>query len=200
MVIDGLRGKAAVLNAAVAYAFFNYKETESQTPTNITAEICHQVLLQAPDHLQGAVDLYERYAPRKTRPSLQEYTKLLRDISQRFSKVIVVLDALDEAPEVNESRQILISQLKTLGRHLSLVIFSRPDINLEDQLSNAHHTLIEPQEEDIVAYIEDRLSQSERMRSHFARDPSLRQKIFDTVVPKARGMLVFNQTFVSSDN
>ena len=132
--------------------------------------------------------MYEQYAPRKTRPSLQEYTKLLQDVSSHFSKVIIVLDALDEAPESNESRQILLSQLKTLNRRLSLIIFSRPCINVENQLSSARHVEIKPQEEDIVAYMDDRLSQCDSIQRHFARDPSLRQRIFDTVVPKARGM------------
>lgn len=145
-------------------------------------------MLQASDHLQGAVELFERHSPRKTRPSLQEYTTLLQDISRTFSRVFIVLDALDEAPEDNDSRRRLISQLKTLGHETSLLIFSRPLPNLESSLGDARTANIESQDEDIIAYIEERLSQCASITNHFAKDTNLRQKIINAVVPKSRGM------------
>ncbi len=72
-------------------------------------------------------NLYDRHADRKTRPSLEEILSALQPVVSNYSKVYVVIDALDECLDYDGSRSQLLATLRNLQSrgNLSLMATSR---------------------------------------------------------------------------
>lgn len=178
----------------MAYIYFNYKEVEKQTLENLTANLVHQLLIhnsllqRESMALYEALALYEGHTLSQTHPSIIQYTKLLRLAVQSYSKVLVVIDALDECNEVDGTRKALISELQNLRPQLNLLVTSRDIPNLQRQLQDATRLEIQASDDDIRNYVEERISTSDRLSLYVKKDSSLRKFMIDTVTKNAKGM------------
>ena len=175
---------------ALAFIYFNYKDSDGHTLANLFSSLVHQLLLlhgQVPAEL---AELYERYNSKGMRPSVHELTSLLRAAVKAFTKTLVVIDALDECPEKDGVREILISELLSLQPQVQLLVTSRTIPMIERQLENARRIDIQASDEDIKTYISERIRSSGKMKGYFEKDPDLRDKITQTIVSKAGGMFL----------
>lgn len=175
-------------NIGIAYIYFNYKEVEKQTLENLTANLVHQLLIQSSLLPRELMALYEAHALIQTRPSITEYTQLLRLAVQSYSKVLVVIDALDECNEVDGTRKALISELQKLQPQLNLLVTSRDMPNVQRQLQDAARLEIQASDEDIRNYIDERIYSSDRLSLYVQKDSTLHDFMIDTVTKNAKGM------------
>ena len=129
---------------------------------------------------------HESHRKARTHPSLIEYCKLLRSIAGYFSRVFVVIDALDEYDE--QTRDTLLEKLGALRPDLSLLVttrhtaFSSPWSQAETRLN------IVANEHDIRGYLGERLRQCKVLRPYIAKDGNLHEEIVSSIVQKAKGM------------
>lgn len=170
----------------VAFFYFSYKETEKQTTANLVAALVHQLLMQKPDHVPELKKLHQKHAPQRTRPSAGELFELLQTISYAFSKIYMVIDALDEYSDKNIS--LLLSDLQRLTKGLCLLVFSRPMPSLDLDLESVKRLHIHASEGDIKNYLLQRLKAAPAMRKHFQKDPHLSSNIVRRVLEVTRGM------------
>ena len=134
------------------------------------------------------MSLYEAHTLSQTRPSITEYMELLRLAVRSYSKVLVIIDALDECNEDDGTRKALISELRKLQPQLSLLVTSRDIPNLQRQLQDAARLEILASDDDIRHYIEERISISDRLSMYVKKDSSLRELMIETVTKNAKGM------------
>lgn len=134
------------------------------------------------------MSLYEAHALSQTRPSITEYRKLLRLAVQSYSKVLVIIDALDECNEDDGTRKALISELQKLQPQLSLLVTSRDIPNLQRQLQDAARLEILASDDDIRHYIEERIFSSDRLSMYVKKDPSVHELMIETVTKNTKGM------------
>jgi hypothetical protein len=130
--------------------------------------------------------LHKGHIRSKTRPTLSECTKLLRAAVDCFSKVRIVIDALDECPEANQARQSLLEEIGKLDG-VSALVTSR-NIPIESELRSATRLDVRADDLDIKHYIEDRMSRSDRIKKFAKKDPTLYDAIKHTILEKAKGM------------
>ena len=116
-------------NAAVAYIYCNYKE-QNQTAINLVASLLQQLVQGQSVISNDIIAIYRRHSRKQTRPSFAEYSELLESEAHRFSKVFIVIDALDEVfrkgvffPKSKSYRQIFIYWLPhdTLQKRSQLI-------------------------------------------------------------------------------
>jgi hypothetical protein len=90
-----------------------------------------------PDSPQPLLDL-AKYKDTKTRPDLDTLEATLRATITDFENVYLIIDALDECPEVNEERQTLLACLLRMYRwgetSLHLLLTSRKEKDIDDEL------------------------------------------------------------------
>ncbi|KAH0538579.1 hypothetical protein FGG08_004829 [Glutinoglossum americanum] len=197
-IINFLQQNFDKTDIGIAYIFCNYKEAEKQTPTNLMADLLRQFLLRKsviPGELKA---LYESHALKRTRPSLGEFSRLLQVAAGGFSKIFVVIDALDECPETGEIRDILLDQIRSLQPKISLLVTSRHISNIELQLQSAVRLEIRATDEDITNYLKGRISSSNILEGHIRKDPILLDIITSTIAAKARGMFLLARLHLDS--
>ena len=122
---------------------------------------------------------------KSTAPTLKDCSRLLRLEANRYRKVYVVIDALDEGLE--DPNPTVLKELKALQGVVSLLITSRLHIKPQEKFPGALYVQVRVAEEDIRAYISDRLTGHPCVE----KQPQLQKEIEDSVVTRSEGLYVF---------
>ncbi|KAJ6542334.1 ankyrin repeat-containing domain protein [Mycena vulgaris] len=199
MVVDHLSSNNGDIGVACIY--LNHKEADNQTPSKLLAGLWRQLALDR-DISSIVENLYKQHREKGTVPSLEEVVNVLRSSLEEFSKVFVIVDALDEYP--NESptfqREILLQYLAEMGSNVNLMITSRPNISPESSsLPNLETLDIQAAPEDIQAYINAQIKLSPRLSKHVQRQPKLREDIHSRLSSKSvDGMFLLAKLHIDS--
>ena len=185
-------------DVGVAFIYFSYKESNQQTPSNLIANTLRQLLLQKCTIRDELLSLYNRHANQKTRPYLSEFTHLLLIVARTFSKVFLIIDALDECPEADSVRTIFLREIQILQQKTNILITSRHIPSIERTLSNAMRIDIEPDDDDIKNYIEQRLQSLQSFKSFVLKDPNFPSMVAASVAAKAKKMFLLARLQVES--
>lgn len=168
----------------LAYIYLSYKDAEKQTITNLLGSLVCQIAFLEPVLLVDLIEAYEAHGSGATRPSHGECMQLLRSVVSRCATIFLVIDAFDEYPE--ERRGSLVTELQHL--HVNMLITSRNIPTIERQLSEAVRLDIRARADDILEYLRERISSSERLKFHADKDPTLCNLISTTIAARAEGM------------
>lgn len=152
------------------------------------ASILQQLVSDRPSHLPDLKNLYAQHTKQNTRPSVPDIVSLLQDAVLSYSKVFIIIDALDECTDADDVRFILLTELKKLQRRVCLLVMSRPIPDLEELLEGAIRVNIEASLIDIKNYLQQRLESTRSMQRHLAEEPSLQDRIVSAIVQKIKGM------------
>jgi hypothetical protein len=140
-----------------------------------------------PDDLRVLHEAHARNQP-PTPPTLTECVRLLRSQLAGCPSVFLVIDALDECDA--QTRKELCAQLQNLPESTHLMITSRYNPELEDQITPSARLEIRANGRDIEIYLEDQIEQIPRLNRHTKTDPELLGLIKRTIRDNAQGMYV----------
>jgi hypothetical protein len=118
-------------------------------------------------------------------PTLYEIEEALQIEIRRYSKVFVVVDALDECVD-DETRTALLTTLKDLP--VNLFVTSRHALMIEEKFDGIKRLDIRAHDDDVRRYVEKRIFREDRLAKHVKADPSLRDDIINKVVDSTKGM------------
>lgn len=131
--------------------------------------------------------LYDRHLNRETRPTFTELSESLQGESRKFSTVFVVLDALDECPELQQTRAKVLSVMCKL-KTVQLIVTGRPHItDMTHTFEQAVRLDIHASNSDIEKYINGQIEMEKNLKK-FKEGDELRKTIKDTIVNKVDGM------------
>jgi hypothetical protein len=141
-------------------------------------------LAQSHPTISKTVDQF--YSSHKLRhPTLYEFKEALQIEIRSYSKVFVVVDALDECVD-DETRMVLLTALKDLP--VNLFVTSRYSLTTERKFDGAERLDIRAHDNDVRRYVENRILCEDRLARHVKADPSLQDDIINKVVDSAKGM------------
>ncbi|KAF7365799.1 ANK-REP-REGION domain-containing protein [Mycena venus] len=153
----------------------NEGETDTQTPVNLLSGLWRQLVLGR-DLGPLAKKLYQQHREKGTTPSLDQVLDMLNYVIERYSKVYIVIDAIDEYPEA--PRLILLQRLTAMSPGVNLMIMSRPHIVPQLSSFPILETLdIRLTEGDLQTYVDAQIDSSPRLSKHVHKQPSLREDI-----------------------
>jgi hypothetical protein len=145
----------------IAYLYCNFRRQEEQHVEYLLANLLKQ-LAQGQSPLPGTVkELYNQHKVRRTRPLRDEISRALQSVANMYSRVFIVVDALDECQETDGSRTKLLTEIFSLQSKNGLNLFATsrliPEIkkNFESCLSLE----IRASHEDIWNYLGEHMSQ-----------------------------------------
>jgi hypothetical protein len=114
------------------------------------------------DEARPVTELYERYKPKRTRPSIDELSKALQDISSSLLRAFILIDALDECQVAYRPR--LIKEVLSLQARcrVNLLMTSRFLPEITDNFDRSCWLEIRASREDVERYLEDHIQHSSR--------------------------------------
>ncbi|KAF8128801.1 ankyrin repeat-containing domain protein [Mycena galopus ATCC 62051] len=121
---------------------------------------------------------------------------MLSSCLKEFSKVFVIVDAVDEYPEFQ--RHVLFQHLAAISSNVNFVITSRPHISLEPFSFPDLETLdIQATPEDIREYINAQIYTS-RLSQHVKDFPTLQEEIHSQIIGAVDGMFLLAKLHIES--
>ncbi|KAJ6574262.1 hypothetical protein B0H19DRAFT_1341329, partial [Mycena capillaripes] len=181
-------------NIGVACAYLNYKEAEDQTLVKLLAGLWRQLILGR--DIGSAKMLYQQHHEKRTTPTPDEVFNVLHAAILEFSKVYVIIDAVDEYPETQ--RQILLEYIALLGSTVNLMITSRPHIAPDSTIPNPDILEIRANEEDIRRYVDAQIYMSLRLKRHVQNCADLREEIHSKITSTVDGMFLLAKLHIES--
>ena len=173
---------------AIACVYFDHKQ--DLKPVAILRSILQHVIQRREGGLSNETfELYQKHMRRGTQPALQEVSDILRLEIDDFSKVFIVLDALDECTATDNASSRLLGELQLLQPKLRLMVTGRPFAEKNMSLFNAYVTVpVLARSTDIEKFVHGQILARENLRTYASGGNELEKLIVQTVVEKAKGM------------
>jgi NACHT domain len=150
--------------------------------------LLQQLFQHRPDISSDLRSLYDGHHRKETRPTLDELSKLLQTEVRSSSRVFIMVDALDECSEANNTRHKLLVELAKLTK-ARIFITSRPHIKDVPEYFETYLTMeIRASDDDIRKYVLERISTQRRIDRFVQRDETLKEEISNAIVRTANGM------------
>jgi hypothetical protein len=155
-------------------------------------------------------ELFSKHKDGQSSPSLDEYSKVLSQLSNSFKKSFIIVDALDEHANDEEEgcpMQIeFLDQLRQLQQQSNattscrLFFTSRENRSIQDQLAGCARIDIRAMDSDIRLFVRSRISDSTKFRfaSALQRNEDLACMITDKLAQLAQGMSVSSDITIYS--
>jgi hypothetical protein len=176
----------------VAYVYCDFKRQNEQTLEHLLASVLKQLAQGRPSLPESVKSLYDQKA-KKSRPSVDDTLTVLQSVAADYSRVFIVIDALDECRAKDGCRTQLLSKLSNLQTKCGTNLFATsryiPEIMME--FKQAPLLEIRANEQDVWRYIDGRIS---RLPSFVRNSQDLQQEIKTEIVKAVDGMYVLFRT------
>lgn len=185
-------------DVGVAYIFFKYNQRDHQDTTSILASILKE-LVQASSLLSE--DLRASFESRHHGQSRLRRTDILRILGQYFqsySRVYIVVDALDECSDSEQTRNDVIAQLLDLQLQCSmgLLFTSRFIPEIVSKFDSFPCLNIRATNEDVRRFTESKIA---KLSPWIGRDPTLSSLIVSEILSSVNGMCVSHTILISRE-
>ncbi|KAM6486673.1 nucleoside phosphorylase domain-containing protein [Trichoderma sp. SZMC 28011] len=172
IVVDYLVSKFRLGDVGIAYIYCNFHRHHEQNTGDLLASILKQ-LVETQSLLPECVkDLYESHQSRRTRPSVDELHKTLRSIIASYSKVFIIVDALDECQTSNNTRIKFLFKLFDIQdeSHINIFATSRPIPEIYKKFKESTVIEVRARTDDVRNYLESQISQSDSELLNICRE------------------------------
>lgn len=145
-------------STAIVHIYCRYNRVDRQTFNKLRASLLRQLCERLSPLPEGIMQLYNQYKPRRVKAPPERILSELESVSSLFSKVFMVVDALDEWRATEHADLYsLPGELLHLQRKLAmnLLATSRPIPLLANQFNDYPSISITAQQQDIYAYVDN---------------------------------------------
>jgi len=100
----------------IAYLYFNFRRREEQKAEDLLASLLKQLIQERSPLPDSVKALHNRHTKNRTRPSLVEISEALQSVVAMYSRVLIIVDALDECQTSDGCRTVFLSELFNLQK------------------------------------------------------------------------------------
>lgn len=173
----------------IAYFFCNYQQIEEHRLERLLACLLRQLVQGQQFTPHSLKILYDQHSGIGTRPSISEIYEALQSVCGSFSRLFVVIDALDEYQSSDGSRTRILDEIFELQDRSCLNFFATsrfiPEILRKFECKPSLE--IRARRHDVMRYLRDHMT---RLPSFVLRSAELQEKIIFDITEAAGGMLV----------
>jgi hypothetical protein len=147
----------------IAYIYCNFRRQNEQNVEDLLASLLKQLSQGQPSLPESVGNLYDRHKSKRTRPSLDEISKALRTVAATYSRVFILVDALDECQVSNGCRTRFLKEIFHLQAICGANVFatSRFIPHISERFNGNMRLEIRACDQDVQKYLEGRIVQSE---------------------------------------
>ena len=148
--------------------------------------------------LRSIRSCYKLYEELRERPPASDIVELLHSQIETFNDVFIVIDALDECPETDQTRKALITYISALLPKIKLMVTSQNIPSIENMFLHDTRLEIRAQDEDVRKFVESQTERRDDLVDLLEGHEDVRSSIIKKVLEKANGMSVNRNVFIGS--
>ncbi|KAL5359318.1 hypothetical protein BJX96DRAFT_183666 [Aspergillus floccosus] len=182
---------------AIAYLYCDFRRQNEQKLEDLLANLLKQLtqrLSSIPDNVRA---LYKQYTDQPKRPSLEEISTALHSVSTFYSKVFIVIDALDECQVTDGCRTRLLHEIFNLRarQRASMCSTSRFIPEILEQFKGCVSLKIRARDADVQTYLAGHMT---RLPPFVLENLNLQDKIKATISKAVDGMFLLASLHIDS--
>jgi Cdc6-like AAA superfamily ATPase len=187
IVVNSLLDRfSKVDDVGVVVFYCSYSMREEQTKEKLLAGLLRQLVKPKHSESDRVQALYELCKNAKRRPSFSELSGLLQHVAGTYSKMFIVIDALDECESKDWSPLITeLRRLQTQLPALRLMVTFRQHVKITEEFTDAVTFEIRAHSWDLEHYIKGHMP---RLSKHVEETAGLREEVIEAIVKAADGM------------
>ncbi|KAF3933083.1 Ankyrin-1 [Dactylellina cionopaga] len=170
----------------IAYLYFNFKRHDEQKLQDTFASLLRQLIQNQPQIPESVKILYNNY--RISQPPLEEILKALLSVASLYSRVFIIIDALDECQVSEGCRAHFLSKISnfrvTSGASLFATSRFIPEITNHFKEEKSMELEVRASNEDIQRYLENTLP---RIEGIVKNNRDLHEEIKDSILSSVNG-------------
>ena len=174
---------------SIAYVYCNFRRQDEQKGEDLLVSLLKQ-LTQGRSSLPDSVEsLYDNHRGKHTRPSLDEILRALQSVAAMYSRVFIIIDALDECQVSNGCRAKFLLEIFRLQTNcgVNLFVTSRFIPEIGEKFKESMSLEIRASKEDVRRYLDGHMFQ---LPGFVIRCPELQEEIKTEIVRSVDGMYV----------
>jgi hypothetical protein len=146
----------------IAYLYCNFRRKNEQKAQDLLASLLKQLSQERSPLPDGINSLYDKHQEKRTRPSLDEISRTLQSVASTYSRVIIIVDALDECQVSDSCRMTFLTEIFSLQTKTRANLFatSRSIPEITERFRDSITFEIRAHDEDVRQYLDGRISQS----------------------------------------
>lgn len=171
----------------ITYLYCNFRRQHEQKAEDLFASLLKQLTQSRPSLPDSVKVLHDSHKYKRTRPSFTELSRAVQSVSALYSKVFIVIDALDECHAVDRSR-VISEILAVQGKcGINFLATSRYIPEIMEGFGGSASVDIRATEHDIRAYIDGYIS---RLPRFVQRNSALQEEVKKAIIKAVDGMYV----------
>ncbi|KAF4993932.1 hypothetical protein FDECE_13283 [Fusarium decemcellulare] len=181
----------------IAYLYCNYRHQQQQKAENLLAILLRQLINGQPYIPDCVQDLYNRYRDRRRGLTFHEISTTLHTVISMYSRVYIIVDALDECQESDGCRARFMDEILSLRDKAGANLFatSRHIPEIIQKFEGGSSLEIRANNSDVWSYLDSRMSQ---LPSFVRRCPELQDEIKLQIIKTVEGMFLLAQLHLDS--
>ncbi|KAJ6790264.1 hypothetical protein PWT90_06580 [Aphanocladium album] len=198
IVIEDLFSRSqGSVDVGIAYIYCDFRRTDGQRAGELLASLLKQLVGCWSTMPETVKTLYDSHKSNSTRPSIEELSSALQSVVSLFSKVFIVVDALDECPGAREHRPRFLDELSKLQTKTQSNYFatSRYIPEVEAELESTMHLDIRATKDDVRNYLDHHMMPQ---RVVLRENKQLQEDIKREIVEIVDGMFLLAQLHLQS--
>ncbi len=158
----------------VAYIYCNFKRQEEQKLDNLLASLLKQ-LAQCRSLPETVKSLYNQHKDMRTRPSRSEIVSVLESVGAMYSRVFILVDALDECQRSDSCLSAFLTEVFSLQAKTGANLFatSRRIPDIEARFARCLKRDVLASYDDVICYLHGHISE---LRPFVQKAPGLQEK------------------------
>ncbi|KAJ2984763.1 hypothetical protein NUW58_g5891 [Xylaria curta] len=184
-------------SVGICVIFLNFRRNDEQKLDHLLASLLKQLACTLPV-VPGPVELlYRKHKGRQAGPTTEELCKALYSVAAEFSRVFMVIDALDECQTQDNCRSRFISELLNIcTKHdVNILATARPIPEITSRFEDSVVKPIRAVDDDIIKYLDGNLS---CIGGPVSRDTTLQAEVKEGIVQCVDGMFLLAKLHLDS--
>jgi hypothetical protein len=176
-------------NVGIAYIYCNFRQRGVQTAEGLLRSLLKQLAQELFPLADCVKHFYNRRGAKQIPPSFSDFSRALRSVAAMYSRVFIVVDALDECQASDSCRSTFLSEIFSLQAKTRANFFatSRPIPDIEGEFKGCLTREILASDEDVYRYLDGHMSQ---LPKFILSLPELQKEIRTEITSAVEGMQV----------
>ncbi|KAL7937028.1 ankyrin repeat-containing domain protein [Trichoderma chlorosporum] len=196
VVIDDITAQVSSNpNIGLAYVYCNFKRKDEQKFEDLISSLLKQLSRKRSSLPEVIKDLHDKHHKERTRPSADELVKALHSVAAMYSKVIMIIDALDECE--TSSRSKLLTYILSFPNSIVANLFatSRHIPDIEKQFRESLRREIIANDEDVSRYMN---ANTQDLPDFLSSKPDRIAELITEIIQAAQGMFLLVKLYLDS--
>ncbi|KAK6544659.1 hypothetical protein TWF694_001347 [Orbilia ellipsospora] len=170
-----------------AYIYCDYRDQAAQTPINLIGSLLGQLLSKSPSLPKEVIQLHHQKSREYKTLEQGDIEPILLHICQKFNRVYICIDAIDEC----QFQEDFLKSLRRLLPSIKLFITGRPHIPsiINQYFADMLKIIIEANEDDVKKFVTTKIDE-DWTRDKYLMDEKLKQEILGKIGAASQKMFL----------